>query len=182
MCRYILVYLSLSLSRSWSRSLAVHLFVSLSLPLPLSLSLSDLLSSGVHICAVLHQGLHHVEVPFVARDDKSRRALKARGDKKRMRISFGCLLGACVIRKAVLFGDVSGWLVFNDVCWLVSLYTCMHTHICMPWSIYRIGAHFEIILGLRNDSSSVSNTPAEAPLITFLKSKTYANCFRSTSI
>ncbi len=70
-----LVYLSLSLSRSWSHSLAVYLFVSLSLSPSLPLSLSNILVGGVDICAMLQQRLHHVQVSFAARPDKSRPAL-----------------------------------------------------------------------------------------------------------
>ncbi len=69
----LLVYLSLSLSRSWSRSLAVYLFLSLSLSR--SLSLSNHIVGGVDICAMLQQRLHHVQVPFPAREDKSSQAL-----------------------------------------------------------------------------------------------------------
>jgi hypothetical protein len=37
--------------------------------------------------------------------------------------------------------------VFNYICCMLSLYTCMHTHICMPSRMYRIGAHmFERVI------------------------------------
>jgi hypothetical protein len=65
-----------------------------------------------------------------------------RQQKKRIRISFVCLLGGCVMN-SVLFGDIYCWPVFNDTCCMLSLcytlYTCIHT--CMPSSMYRIGAH-----------------------------------------
>jgi hypothetical protein len=68
-----LVYLSLSLSRSWSRSLAVYLFLSLSHTH--THTHTHIIVGGVDICAMLQQRLHHVQVPFLAREDKSRRAL-----------------------------------------------------------------------------------------------------------
>jgi hypothetical protein len=59
-----------------------------------------------------------------------------------MRISFLCLLGGCVVRNAVLFGDIYCRLVCNDVCCMLSLCTCMHKNACMPSSMHRIRAHF----------------------------------------
>ncbi len=67
MCRYLSVYLSLSLS--------LDLAPSLSTSLSLCLSLSDRIAGGVDICVMLQQGSHHVQVPFVAREHKSRPAL-----------------------------------------------------------------------------------------------------------
>jgi hypothetical protein len=57
--------------------LCTRLSTSLSLFLSLALSLSHthIIVGGVDICAMLQQGLHHVQVPFVARDYKCRRAL-----------------------------------------------------------------------------------------------------------
>ena len=62
-------------------SLALALLISLprclppSLSLSLSLALSHIIVGGVDICAMLQQRLHHVYVPFLTREDKSRPAL-----------------------------------------------------------------------------------------------------------
>ncbi len=75
-----MLYVSLPLS------LALALLISLprclSLSLCLSLSISNIIGGGVDICAMLQQGLHHVEVPLHAREGKSRAALDATRKEK----------------------------------------------------------------------------------------------------
>ena len=73
----------------------------------MSVSLSNLNGGGVDICALQQQGAHHVYVPVVARDIKSGPALdETRREKKRMRISFDCLLGGRITKNAVFFRDI----------------------------------------------------------------------------
>jgi hypothetical protein len=73
------IYLSTSLSRSRALDLAPSQSTSFSHSLFVSLSLSHththIIVGGVDICAMLHQGSQHVEVPFLAREGKSRPAL-----------------------------------------------------------------------------------------------------------
>ena len=98
--------LFISLPLSLALALLISLPRCLPLSLSLSLSLSNLIADGVDICAMLQQRLHHVYVPVMAGDGEGSRALSTREEDKRVRISFVCLLGGCVVRNAVLFGDI----------------------------------------------------------------------------
>ncbi len=69
------IYICLPLSLTLALLISLPHCLPLSLSLSLCLSLSNRIVGGVDICAPLQQGSHHVEVPFLARDYKSRHAL-----------------------------------------------------------------------------------------------------------
>ncbi len=69
------LYLSTSLSRSRALDLASSLSLSLSLSLSHTHTHTHIIVGGVDICAMLQQRLHHVQVPVVAREGKSREPL-----------------------------------------------------------------------------------------------------------
>ena len=70
-----MLYVSLPLTLALALLISLPRCLLLSLSLSLSHTHTHLIVGGVDICAMLQQRLHHVHVPFPAREDKSRVAL-----------------------------------------------------------------------------------------------------------